>query len=289
MLQYAMATMSMTFGQDLTLDFDLDPNPIAELWLAKMRQRDRWPLDDAKRFYGFDSLDQSRHDAEQRLRRCINIINGHERIIQRECTGIDDQDFLNYLHNIFEKYHGLLDQQNTDWWHRAPREVQQALADLNINVHRAESVSRTNLPRLTCTWFGMPKDTQLEPNMMIQHGRISYEFGGVYLNYVEIGKTLEDLAHDNDQYIGEDAFKPFLHYSADFTVRFYDAIADVARIYKYFEAHRDFFTSRGIQTFDDYRTMPRRYKVAQLRGCDDRTELLAALRSRQHVTDIYIA
>ena len=166
--------------------------------------------------------------------------------------------------------------------------MRKALADLNVAVHRAESVTRGDQPRVVCTWFGMPKDSSLDPGHMFQYGRLTHEFGGVYLNYVEIGKTLEDLAHDDDQWISDDAFQPFLRYSADFNIRFYDAMADIARCYRYFEQQREFFTARGINSFDDYRTMPRRYRVAQLRMTQSRESILTALRDRQHITDIYL-
>lgn len=283
-----MAVMTITFGKDYPLDFDIEQNPIADGWLNKMRQRHHWPLDDPHRFYGFDPPEEARKKAEQSLKVCIETINRYQPIIEKNFTDIDDQDLLNYLHNIFERYHGLLDQQNHPWWNDAPESVRKALANLNIAVHRAESVSRGNQPRLVCTWFGMPKNSMLSPDHMIKHGRLSYEFGGVYLNYVEIGKTLEDLSHDNDQYIGDDAFQPFLRYSADFTIRFYDDIVDIAKVYRYFEKHKDFFKDRDIDSFDDYRTMPRRYKIAQLRTSISRQELVTALAARQHVTDIYL-
>jgi hypothetical protein len=38
------------------------------------------------------------------------------------------------------------------------------------------------------------------------YGDKQIKFGTVYLNYCEIGKTVEDLANDNDKYIGDDAF-----------------------------------------------------------------------------------
>ena len=283
-----MTRMTITFGSDLTLDFDIEQHAVAQEWLAKMRVRHKWPLDNPCRFYGFNSASQARERAEQDLWTCITTINAYQPIITRPWTSIDDQDFLNYLHSIFEQYHGLLDQQDHEWWQQAPYTVKQALANLNVAVHRAESTTRGNSPRVVCTWFGMPKNSRLNSNDMIQYGRLTYEFGGVYVNYVEIGKTLEDLAHDNDQWIGDDAFQPFLRYSADFSIRFYDAIADIALCYRYFESHREFFAARGIQSFDDYRIIPRRYKVAQLKTTQSREAVLQALSTRQHITDIYL-
>lgn len=283
-----MTRMTITFGDDLSLDFDIEQHAIAQQWLTKMQARHEWPLDDPRRFYGFDDAAQSRERAEQDLRDCIATINTYQPIITRPWTRMDDQDLLNYLHSIFEQYHGLLDRQDHAWWQQAPDQVKKALANLNIAVHRAESVTRGDSPRVVCTWFGMPKDSQLDSNDMVRCGRLAYEFGGVYVNYVEIGKTLEDLAYDDDRWIGDDAFQPFLRYSADFSIRFYDAIADIALCYRYFESHREFFAARGIISFDDYRIMPRRYKVAQLRTTQSREAVIQALAERQHITDIYL-
>jgi hypothetical protein len=280
--------MTIRFADTFNLDFAIEPNPIAGLWLDKMSKRFQWPMDDDRRFYNFDSIEKSQETARVDLQRCIEIINQHDFIIQRQFTSVDDQDFLNYLHNIFEKYHGLLDKQNTAWWSAAPIEVRQALAQLNIAVHRAESAQEGNKPRFVCTWFGMPKDSCLDKDLIQSHGKLTYEFGGVYLNYVEIGKTLEDLSIDDDCYIGDDAFQPFNHYSTDFNVRFYDEIADVARVYRYFEQNRSFFELRGIYTWDDYRCKPYRFKIAQLRSQLGRDEIVDMLSKNQHITDIYI-
>jgi hypothetical protein len=281
--------MIIRLQDELDLEFEVDDTPIARAWVNRMQNRHAWPLDDRQRFYGFENQDLARQRAEQDLRYCIGTINAYQPIIDREFTSVDDQDLLNYLHHIFETYHGLLDKQDTDWWHNAPAEVRQALAMLNIAVHRAESSSRNNLPRFVCTWFGMPKDRKLDPSHMIRYGRTAYEFGGVYLHYVEIGKTLEDLSNDDDHYIGADAFQPFMRYSADFSVRFYDECIDMSKIEAYFNQHRDFFVSRGIQSCDDYRARPLRYKVASLIGNHDRDWILQSVSQRQMITDIYLS
>ena len=283
-----MSRLVIQFADTFDLEFLIESTDIARLWVDRMEHRHAWPMDDDRRFYNFDTVDRSRATAEQNILQCIKTINDYQPIIDRDFTSIDDQDLLNYLHNIFERYHGLLDQQNTEWWNTAPDPVRKALANLNIAVHRAETVYRAGGPRFVCTWFGMPKDVMLDQSLVEQHGRLVYEFGGVYLNYVEIGKTLEDLSTDDDQYIGDNAFQPFLHYSADFNVRFYDEMADVARVYRYFEQHRDFFESRGINSWDDYRCKPYRFKVAQLQSDLDRDEIIARISKHQRVTDIYI-
>jgi hypothetical protein len=112
------------------LKFQVLDTPIAKLWLERMNARGEYPLDDPKRFYGFSSREEEIVKAEIFLQHNIETINQYCVIISRPIN-IHDQDYLNYLHNIFEVYHGLLDQQH-DFWKTAPDNVRQALCNLNI-------------------------------------------------------------------------------------------------------------------------------------------------------------
>jgi hypothetical protein len=206
----------------MIVTYRLRNTDIVERWVQKvLTAQARYPIDDPGRFYGFGSYADQVADAVQRINQCVTVINLYRPVIDRVLVDIQDQDTLNYLHSIFEQYHGLLDGQTTDFWYSAPDTVQQALADLNICVHRCESVARGADPRHVVTWYGLPKDTVLEPKDY-SHSTDVWAAGTVFLNYAEIGKTLGDLARDNDKYIDPDAFRPFRHYSADFVVRFYE-------------------------------------------------------------------
>jgi len=249
---------------DLTLEFKIRSTPVAELWVERMLARGHYTLDHPDRFYGFGTPAQEQARAVEYIQRCIDTINTYDPIIQRpfEYT----QDCLNYLHNIFEQHHGLLDQQHNDYWSRAPELVRQALADLNLAVHRCESVASGTNPRFVCTWYGMPKTHQLALHLQEQYTDSQIKFGTVYLNYCEIGKTAEDLAQDNDKYIGDDAFRPFDHYSADFNIQFYnrDLTERYGKIQKYIDQHRDFFLARGITNVYNTQARPVRLPVADL-------------------------
>lgn len=282
--------MLIRLGQDgdLTLRFQIRSSPIAELWLERMCQRTAWPLDHPDRFYGFGTPVAERDRAIMEIQRCITAINAHEPVIHRpfEYT----QDCLNYLHNIFERYHGLLDQQNSPYWQQAPDTVKKALAELNLAVHRCESVASGSRPRFVCTWFGMPKTHELDPELQGIHGDWRIKFGTVYLNYCEIGKTVEDLAHDNDKYIGDDAFRPFNHYSADFNVAFHDR--DLSEIYgsvqHYIDQHQDFFVAHNITGVYNIKAQPLRFPVAELVYAGNREELLFQIARRQWIHEITI-
>jgi hypothetical protein len=233
---------------NITLTYKLRDHSVTRKWIKRVElAQASYNIDNPNRFYGFGSIEEQTNHALSQINSCINCINKHKPIVSRHLTDVSDQDTLNYLHSIFEQYHGLLDQQNTDYWQSAPDEVRRALADLNILVHRCESVSRGAEPRHVVTWYGLPKTELLELEDY-QLFETNINFGTVYLNYVEIGKTLEDLAYDNDDYIGDGAFQPFRHYSADFNVKFYHRQIDNndAILKEYYDAHSNFFAKRNL-------------------------------------------
>jgi hypothetical protein len=282
--------LSITLGhQDtITLDFKLRNTPLAELWVERMNKRHAWPLDHPDRFYGFNTLEQERARAETYIETCITVINNHQQIIHRPFEWT--QDSLNYLHHIFEVYHGLLDQQTSEYWQSAPNNVRQALAELNLAVHRCETAMRPLKPRFVCTWFGMPKTHQLSEDLQKEYGESNTKFGTVYLNYCEIGKTVEDLEHDNDKYIADEAFKPFSHYSADFIVQFYDNNLSLkhTQIQNYIDQHREFFLARNIDSVYNIKAQPLRFPVADLIYTGDREQLINEISKRQCVSNVDI-
>jgi len=273
---------------DLALEFKIRPTPVAELWVERMQARGSHPLDHPDRFYGFGTSVQEQARAVEYIQKCIATINAHEYLIDRpfEYT----QDCLNYLHNIFEQHHGLLDQQTSEYWSRAPEPVRRALAELNLAVHRCESAASGTNPRLVCTWYGMPKIKHLAPGLQDQYSDWQVKFGTVYLNYCEIGKTAEALAYDNDKYISDDAFRPFDRYSADFNIHFHDLdlVPQRDKIQKYIDQHRDFFVARGITNVYNTQARPIRLPVADLVYDGNQEQILAQIARRQWVQQVTI-
>ena len=284
MSQYLVIKLDNNFE----LSFKIRQQPLATLWLERMSQRHAWPMDNPDRFYGFGTAQQEQSRAVGMIQQCIATINSHRRIIDREFEYT--QDCLNYMHNIFERYHGLLDQQTSDYWHSAPDTVRQALANLNLAVHRCEAAQRVPRPEFICTWFGMPKTHCLSVELQQQHGESEIKFGTVYLNYCEIGKTVEDLTRDNDQYIGEDAFRPFGHYSADFFVAFYDLDLTLMhpRMQSYIDSQQTFFNKHNIYNVHNIQASPLRFPVADLEYSNTQEELITQIRSRQHVREVTV-
>jgi hypothetical protein len=226
------------------VNYRLRDNPIVPRWTAKVQAaQTHYTIDDPGRFYGFGTHESQVADALARINQCITVIKlDYPGISQGYVTDVQDQDSLNYWHHVFEIYHGLLDNQPEG------RALLPVLADLNIAVHRCESVARGAHPRHVVTWFGLPKTDCLQDDDY-RYFENEWQVGTVFVNYAEIGKTLEDLAVDRDEYIGRDAFQPWCHYSADFVVRFYAHTGEAAQerrtlVDAYYERNRDLFGPR---------------------------------------------
>jgi len=292
MLSQCHVTLSDQLNQDnkLVLDFNIFPTDVAHKWqqLVTIAQRKNYQIDDPKRFYGLNDKPNEIAAALDKINNNINTINSYIHIIDRHLDSIMDQDTLNYLHHIFEEYHGLLDQQDTVYWNNASVEVRQALADLNVCVHRIESLQRSNQPRFVVTYFQLPKTEKLNIKDY-DYLTDCYEFGGLYLNYVEIGKTLEELMKDNDQYIHDDAFKPWEYFSADFRVTLSDNDTIESRINRenclsYFRKHRQFFESRGFKEYDP-RLRPGYIYIGKM-IYKNKESILSEIKKRQYVSAV---
>lgn len=289
----SLTYLHIEFNHDFKLKFQLLDSPVTALWIERMQSRGQYPLDHPDRFYNFGSPEQEIARAEYMIQQCIDVINSHQLVIPRLFTSVHDQDMLNYLHNIFEKYHGVLDQQNHEFWLSAPKVVRTALAKLNLCVHRCESVAKNTYPKFVCTWFGMPKVKKLPVEQVIDYASLHTQFGTVYLNYTEIGKTLTDLTTDNDQYIADEMFQPFDHYSADFSVRFFnttqcDVDQKLQKIKQYFDQHRDFFQQHGYTDYSHPRILPYNFPVAELATDLTDQTVVQELSQRQYITQVYL-
>lgn len=291
-----MDLLHIEFGQhrdSFILSFRIRDTDLARRWVKKVRaaQRLRYPIDEPERFYGFNSPKKEQQHALDHVNQQISTINSYRRIIDRELKTINDQDTLNYLHNIFERYHGLLDQQQqNEFFRNAPDDVKKALATLNTAVHRCENVDRGNSKRAVVTYYGLPKKHALESADYDLIER-DWKFGTVHLCYVEIGKTLLDLSQDNDVYIGDDAFRPYYFYSADFVMQFNDSDptktqATERRMWRYYDQHREFFESRGYHR-DHPALKMGVFPVADLVSSLDQEAIVRHLRSRQRVNRVW--
>ena len=237
----------------LTLKYKLRNHSVVKKWIPLVLiANKKYQIDDPGRFYGFDSIDTQIKNALNDINHCVNIINSFKPIIDRKLSDIKDQDTLNYLHHIFEIYHGFLQDQNHKFWSQAPDDVKVALGELNRQIHRCEWINHSSIVEKiqhVVTWYGMPKVAKItdQEYTLMENGS---NIGTVYLNYTEIGKPLSDMAYDNDRHMGDDAFRPFRHLTADFTIKFYEETNDQIKqkldiVKSYYEERKDFFMTNG--------------------------------------------
>lgn len=251
-IEYSSPTNSC---DPITLQYNLIQNPVTEKWAEKLAKSiNNVPIDDPYRFYGFDDIETERAKAIKALNNCIDIINNYRsNFITKRIDDKIDQDTLNYLHHIFEVYHGLLDEPH-EFFKAAPYKVKWALGNLNIQVHRCEGLvedkRRLQLPTHMVTFYGMNRHDTLDLSDY-DYFTDYFEVGTIYLLYVEIGKTLQDLAIDEDNYISDFAYRPFRHYSSDFVVRFFGNSAkgwqNLRKLYKtHYDKNHTFYESKGL-------------------------------------------
>lgn len=271
----------------LVLKYKLRDNSVVPKWANKLLEAQQYKIDEPGRFYGFGTLEEEIENALNRINVCIDTINSYSPIITRRLHNIYDTDTLNYLHHIFEIYHGLLDKQTLDFYTDAPSSVKQALADLNICVHRCEGVVKGLAPRHVVTYYALPKtDTLALEDYDLFTDMI--EYGTVYLNYVEIGKTFEDLTLDRDKYISDQTFKPFRYYSADFLVSFQSSTEKVVnerrqQMMQYYKHNEQFFLDRKIE-FSSPLLRPGRIPLADIDNAPE--NVIQLLSTRQYVKTI---
>ena len=254
-----MSTIQLTLTNSVTdydLFFKLSDLDIAQRWLEQVQIfiDHKQPWDDTQRFYNFPNTVWNQESTAKKIQQLCKVINNHSPgLITVPNLSSITQDELNYLHNIFERYHGLYDQQASNQFYiNAPIEVQRALGDLNIWIHRYESLG--GIPRFVMTWRDKPGRLPIH-DTDFQHFTLAEEWGDLRLNYCEIGKPLYDLWHDNDRYISAEAFKPQHWFAFDFTVRFTSHNASYFnqvenQIWTYFDQHTDMFSTLGYEKHD---------------------------------------
>ena len=127
---------------------------------------------------------------------------------------------MNYIHSVFEKHHGKLDEwlDNPVFQNDKANELRLALSAINQAVHRLED----DRQYMRVVYFDTPK-TQRFTNEDYALFTASRTFGGLYTLYADVGKNLESLATDNDNHHHD--FVPNTHLSSDFIIYFYEVKA----------------------------------------------------------------
>ena len=284
---------------DLTLTYNINDTSIAQRWAKLLAESvEKYSIDDPERLYGFDTETLERQRAVDAINKCVDTINDYKPgFVERRMTSELIQDDLNYLHHIFEVYHGMLNEPH-EFYLAAPTEVQQALGQLNIEVHRCEAMAkgtiRKMLPTHLVTYYDMPRgpEHRLLEDADYEHFTDFYEFGTVYLLYVEIGKTLQDMSIDNDDHISDEAYKPFRNYASDFVIRYFGTSHETWNNYrklfrKHYEENQDFYDAR--YNYSHIYNRPGNIPLAKLQTHLSPEEVVTEIQKRQFVSNIELS
>jgi len=293
---YKKLHVTYSGDDDLTLTYNINETSIAQRWATLLDEAiQQHSIDDPKRLYGFDTVDIERQKAVDAINHCVDVINEYSPgFVERRMTPKLIQDDLNYLHHIFEVYHGMLNEPH-EFFIEAPVEVQRALGQLNLEVHRCEAMAegtvRKMMPTHLTTYYDQPRGPGIRTleDDDYEHFTDHIEFGTVYLLYVEIGKTLQDMSIDNDDHIGDEAYKPFRHYASDFVIRYFgtktETVNNFRKMYKkHYDANKEFYDSR--YSYGHIYNRPGNIPLAKLQTHLSPIEVVTEIQKRQCVSSV---
>lgn len=290
--------MHVTYSgdDDLTLTYNINETSIAQRWATLLDEAiQQYTIDNPERMYGFDTLEIERIKAVNAINQCVDTINDYSPgFVERRMTPELIQDDLNYLHHIFEVYHGMLNEPH-EFFVSAPVDVQRALGQLNLEVHRCEAMAegtvRKMMPTHLVTYYDQPRGPGIRTleDADYEHFTDHVEFGTVYLLYVEIGKTLQDMAIDDDHHIGDEAYKPFRHYASDFVIRYFgtktETVNNFRKMYKkHYDENKEFYDAR--YNYSHIYNRPGNIPLAKLQTHLSPEQVITEIQKRQFVSSV---
>jgi hypothetical protein len=203
-------------------------------------------------------------------------------LFNRKLIDISDRDTLNYIHSVFELHHGKLDEWlDNPLFKNNPKQLRESLSHINQTVHRCESFDSKKYMRIV--YFDLPKTKQFNDEDY-QLFTNSYDFGGLYTLYANVGKNLESLAIDNDQHHHD--FVPNLHYSVDCVLHLSKHQRDVEQIKKYYVDNIEYFNNLGYKE-NDIRLTTGNIKIAQLQYTNQQ-EILEQISNYNHIQKMIV-
>ena len=272
------------YSHTVDLWFTLIPSPFLNKWLDRLlhAQQRQDPISEPWAFYDLNS-DWSDKRIIDEMNKSIDYCNQYEVMFDRKLKTVQDQDTLNYIHSVFELRHGQIDKWKDNELVATFPELRAQLSYINQLVHRAESHSHA--PRIRCVWFDLPKTEKFSTeDYKLFTNKV--EFGGVYSLYADVGKNLESLARDNDNYHHD--FVPNIHYSADFVILFYsnNVVVTEQLIKQYYNSNIEYFTSLGYYPGDP-RLTTGKIKLAQL-VYSDQVKILSEVSTCNNIQSVMV-
>ena len=291
MFRFIIVRLSQKDNHRATFDlrFKLESNQFVHKWteryLAAQQRQD--VISEPWAFYNLNN-DWSENKIAEFINHHIDICNSYvPGMFDRKLDSINDQDTLNYIHSVFERHHGQID----DWldnilFEKHPTELRESLSHINQTVHRAESHSKK--PYIRIVYFDLPKDYTFDKEDY-KLFTDTVDFGGAYTLYADVGKNLESLSRDQDDHHHD--FVPNLHYSADFTVRFFDIAEQESQIRReqyqtFYESKKEYFENKGYH-WGDPRLTTGAIKLAQL-IYTDKEKMLEQISKYNNIQSVFL-
>lgn len=291
MFRFLIVRLSQKDNHRATFDlrFKLESNQFVHKWTERYltAQQRQDAISEPWAFYNLND-DWSEKRITEFINHHIDICNSYvPGMFDRKLDSVNDQDTLNYIHSVFEQHHGQID----DWltnvlFEKHPTELRESLSHINQTVHRAESHSKN--PYLRVVYFDLPKEyTFDEEDYKLFTDTV--DFGGAYILYADVGKNLESLSRDQDDHHHD--FVPNLHYSVDFTVRFYDITQQESQIRReqyqtFYESKKEYFEGKGYM-WGDPRLTTGAIKLAQL-IYGDKEKLLKKISKYNNIQSVFL-
>lgn len=269
------------------LKFDLIQSSFLPKWIdryleAKQRQD---PISEPWAFYNLNNDWTPEYTVEflnYHIDQC-NLLSPN--MFKHKLLSISDQDTLNQIHSVFELHHGKLDKWMDNPLLKDNTKLREHLSHVNQAVHRCES-SNKQRGKIRVVFFDLPKIkkfTELDYSLFTN----SIDFGGLYTLYADVGKSLDSLAQDNDGHHHD--FVPYLHYSVDCSVKFYDDSGSTVDhlCKKFINENWKYFEKKGYRKDDPVLTSTGAIKLGQLKYIS-KQQVLDRLKNYNYIQDLIL-
>ena len=288
--KYAIVRLSKKSNHLDTFDlkFKLLDNSFVPKWIdcILLAQQLQYPISEPWAFYNLNNQ-FNEETIVNRINDLISEINSYEELFDCKLKNTNDQETLNKIHSIFEKHHGKLDEWLTNpLFKNKPKRFRNLLSQINQFVHLCES-RQSKTQKIRIVWFDLPKTNKFSDDdyKLFTDAR---KFGTLYTLYSDVGKNIESLAIDNDEYHHD--IVPNLHYSADCKIYFYtDTPSEIEqqqqKYKKYLDKNEQYLKTKGY-TKNDSRLTTGHIPLATLETKYNEKELLNHLSNFDNIQSV---
>jgi len=279
--------------EELTLEFETYNTSIAIKWANELTEQliRNSNLRENDRLYQFvDSTDDLISTITE-LKNKAKSINDYSFYIPDIINFDITQEILNTLHKCFEEMRGSILSPG-EYYLSAPTDVRRAIEDYNVLIHKTEDIlnavkNHTSSPRMVLT-FNERQRHELEDDDY-NYFNLDTNFGEVYINYCEVGKTLWDVFRDADGIIGDHNIRPLKWYSADMKICFFNNShkSKINKFWQWFDENSSFLNKLGFIKHDKKLSLGN-IPVAHIITDKPKSEIISNISKFKKINRVYI-